>query len=144
MDWPVKLVTRQELAGKWPAYDRLQEPRAMSPQESIAHYRIVSKLGEGGMGEVWRATDTKLGRLVAIKILPAAFSDDADRMARFDREAKVLAPLNHPNIAAIYGLGTAAYMSPEQARGQEADKRADIWSFGVLVYEMLTAGSCLT
>src|SRR5215472_14930433 len=81
-----------------------QEPRAMSPQASIAHYRIVSKLGEGGMGEVWRATDTKLGRLVAIKILPAAFSDDADRMARFDREAKVLASLNHPNIATVHGV----------------------------------------
>jgi serine/threonine-protein kinase len=67
----------------------------MSPQSSIAHHRIVSKLGEGGMGEVWRATDTKLGRDVAIKILLAAFSDDADRMARFEREAKVLASLNH-------------------------------------------------
>jgi len=214
----------------------------MSPQQSIAHFRIVSKLGEGGMGEVWRATDTKLGRDVAIKVLPEAFAQDSDRMARFEREAQVLASLNHPNIATIHGvedraiilelvegptlaerialgptpldealpiarqiaealeyahekgiihrdlkpanvkitpegrvkvldfglakamaseasgtgrpessptltmratvagviLGTAAYMSPEQARGQEADKRADIWSFGVLVYEMLT------
>jgi Tol biopolymer transport system component len=214
----------------------------MSPQQSIAHFRIVSKLGEGGMGEVWRATDTKLGRDVAIKILPEVLAQDADRMARFAREAQVLASLNHPNIAAIYGveeralvmelvpgptlaeriaqgaipveealaiagqiaealeyahekgvihrdlkpanikitpegrvkvldfglakamasetpgagrpeasptltmratmagviLGTAAYMSPEQARGQEADKRADIWSYGVVVYEMLT------
>ena len=76
----------------------------MSPQESIAHYRITSKLGEGGMGEVWRATDTKLGRDVAIKIIPEAFAQDADRMARFKREAQVLASLNHPNIAAIYGV----------------------------------------
>src|SRR6185503_3428147 len=76
----------------------------MSPQSSIAHYRIVSNLGEGGMGEVWRATDTKLGREVAIKVLPEAFAADADRMARFEREAKVLASLNHPNIAAIYGV----------------------------------------
>src|ERR1043166_7269221 len=76
----------------------------MNPQESIAHYRIVSKLGEGGMGEVWRATDTKLGRDVAIKILPDAFAADPDRMARFTREAQVLASLNHPNIAAIYGV----------------------------------------
>src|SRR5712675_1770058 len=76
----------------------------MSPQESIAHYRIIAKLGEGGMGEVWRAADTKLGREVAIKILPEAFAQDADRMARFAREAQVLASLNHPNIAAIYGV----------------------------------------
>jgi serine/threonine-protein kinase len=213
----------------------------MRPQESIAHYRIVSKLGEGGMGEVWRATDTKLGRDVAIKLLPEAFAQDPDRMARFTREAQVLASLNHPNIAAIYGveeralimelaegltladriaqgpiplndalpvlhqlidaleyahehnvihrdlkpanikvtpegrvkvldfglakamtadfepgnpassptltmrstvvgalMGTAAYMSPEQARGQNVDKRADIWAFGVVLYEMVT------
>src|SRR5437867_3678020 len=72
--------------------------------QSIAHYRITSKLGEGGMGEVWRATDTKLGREVAIKIIPEAFAQDAGRMARFTREAQVLASLNHPNIAAIYGV----------------------------------------
>src|ERR1051325_9954596 len=72
--------------------------------ESIAHYRITGKLGEGGMGEVYRATDTKLNREVAIKILPDAFAQDADRMARFTREAQVLASLNHPNIAAIYGV----------------------------------------
>src|SRR5215472_15738806 len=76
----------------------------MSPQQSIAHYRIVSKLGEGGMGEVWRATDTKLNREVAIKILPEIFAADPDRLARFTREAQVLASLNHPNIAAIYGV----------------------------------------
>src|SRR5262245_56723973 len=204
----------------------------MSPEQTIAHYRIVSKLGEGGMGAVYRATDTKLNRDVAIKILPDAFGQDPDRMARFGREAQVLASLNHPNIAAIYGveeraivmelvdgetlagrlsleqalpiihqlidaleyahekgvvhrdlkpanikmpregrvkvldfglakamsgetsvaanpassptltmratmagmiMGTAAYMSPEQARGQEVDKRADIWAFGVVV-----------
>ena len=75
----------------------------MSPQ-AIAHYRITSKLGEGGMGEVWRATDTKLGRDVAIKVLPEAFARDPDRMARFTREAQMLASLNHPNIAAIYGV----------------------------------------
>ncbi|HWD00202.1 MAG TPA: protein kinase [Candidatus Sulfopaludibacter sp.] len=208
----------------------------MSPQESIAHYRVVSKLGEGGMGAVYRATDTKLHREVAIKVLPEAFAADPDRMARFTREAQVLASLNHPNIAAIYGveeralvlelvegvepagplpeaealpiiqqfidaleyahergvihrdlkpanlkltpdgrlkvldfglakafsgdlatsdpassptltmratmagviMGTAAYMAPEQARGHNVDKRADIWSFGVVVYELLT------
>ena len=212
----------------------------MSPQHSIAHYRIVSKLGEGGMGEVWRATDTKLNREVAIKILPDAFARDAGRLARFHREAQVLASLNHPNIAGIYGvedralvmelvegltlaeriaqgriplpealpialqiaealeaahekgivhrdlkpanvklaangavkvldfglakalsdeksrsdpgsfttltmqsspgaiLGTAAYMPPEQAKGKSVDRRADIWAFGAVIYEMLT------
>src|SRR2546423_401031 len=76
----------------------------MSPQSSIAHYRITTKLGEGGMGEVWRATDTKLGREVAIKVLPESFAADPDRMARFTREAQVLASLNHPNIATIHGV----------------------------------------
>ena len=204
--------------------------------ETVGHYRILSKLGEGGMGEVYRATDTKLGREVALKILPDAFAEDADRMARFTREAQVLASLNHPHIAQIYGveeralvmelvegeqlkgplpldtaldyatqvaealeaahekgivhrdlkpanimitpegvvkvldfglaavapasagdpnpvnsptltmratqagmiMGTAAYMSPEQASGKPVDKRADIWSFGVVLFEMLS------
>src|SRR5689334_24078742 len=209
--------------------------------ESIAHYRISSKLGEGAMGEVYRATDSKLGREVAIKLIPEDFAKDSSRMSRFTREAQVLASLNHPNIAAIYGvedralimelvegptlaerikqgpipldealefarqiaeglsaahdkgivhrdlkpanikitpagtiklldfglaktdgpwsnptpvddaptltvastgqgmiLGTAAYMAPEQARGRNVDRRADIWAFGVIVYEMLT------
>jgi serine/threonine-protein kinase len=217
----------------------------MSPQQTIAHYRITAKLGEGGMGEVWRATDTKLNRDVAIKILPEAFAADPDRLARFAREAQVLASLNHPNIAAIHGvedralvlelvegptlaeriaqgaialdealpiihelidaleyahdrgivhrdlkpanikltpegsvkvldfglakaftsdvptahpassptltmrataagviMGTAAYVSPEQARGHEVDRRSDIWAFGTVVYEMLTGNSC--
>ena len=76
----------------------------MSAHPQIAHYRIMGKLGEGGMGEVYRATDTKLGRDVAIKVLPENFARDADRMARFAREAQVLASLNHPNIAHIYGV----------------------------------------
>src|SRR6476620_7761833 len=78
--------------------------RSMRPEHRIAHYLITSKLGEGGMGAVYRATDTKLHRDVAIKVLPDAFARDPDRLARFTREAQVLASLNHPNIAAIYGV----------------------------------------
>ena len=205
---------------------------------SIGTYRITAKLGAGGMGEVYRAHDTKLKRDVALKVLPDAFARDPERLARFEREAEVLASLNHPNIAAIYGvvedralvmelvegvepkgplpfdeawaimsqvaaaleyahekgvvhrdlkpanikvtpestvklldfglakafsnqpekaanpensptltmgatqagviLGTAAYMSPEQAKGKQVNKRADIWAFGVVLFELLT------
>lgn len=218
---------------------------AVGPATRLAHYEISAFLGRGGMGEVWRATDTKLGREVALKILPESFVRDPERLARFEREARLLASLQHPNIAAIYGIeeaegvrflvmalaegddlsvrlqkgpigvadaiaiaiaiaegleaahergivhrdlkpsniritqdrqvtildfglgkvidgveasaelsnsptmlraatesgviiGTAAYMSPEQARGRAVDRRADIWAFGVVVWEMLT------
>jgi Tol biopolymer transport system component len=204
----------------------------------LGPYEIIAPIGAGGMGEVYRAKDTKLEREVAIKVLPPAVAQDPERLARFEREAKVLASLNHPNIAQIYGIeesdgvralvmelvpgeplkgplplpialdygkqiaealeaahdkgivhrdlkpanilvtpgdvvkvldfglafvenrettdpnnsptltvsptragmimGTAAYMSPEQARGKQADKRADIWAFGAVFYEMLT------
>src|ERR1051326_8814909 len=90
----------------------------MSPPQSIAHYRIVSKLGEGGMGAVYRATDTKLNRDVAIKLLPPAFAEDAARMTRFEREAQVLASLNHPNIATIYGIESGAIVM-ELVEGEE-------------------------
>src|SRR5262245_14319150 len=70
----------------------------------LLHYEMTAHLGSGGMGDVYQATDSKLGRTVAIKFLPEAFSHDSDRVARFEREARVLASLNHPNIAAIHGL----------------------------------------
>ncbi len=217
--------------------------------QTLAHYTILEKLGEGGMGEVWRAEDTRLGREVAVKVLPEAFTADPERLARFEREARLLATFNHPRIAGIYGLedvdgqkllimqvaegetlaqridrgpipvdqalqislqivegleaahekgivhrdlkpanitltannqvtildfglakalessdaasgpgsqnvslsptltaqmttvgvllGTAAYMSPEQARGENADRRADVWAFGIVLMEML-------
>ena len=77
---------------------------SLAPGTRLGPYEIVAKLGEGGMGEVWRATDTRLDREVAIKVLPEALADDPERLARFEREAQVLASLNHPNIATIYGL----------------------------------------
>jgi dipeptidyl aminopeptidase/acylaminoacyl peptidase len=221
----------------------------------LGSYEILGLLGAGGMGEVYRARDAKLGRDVAIKVLPASFAKDADRLARFEREAKTLAALNHPNIASIHGLeesggvralvmelvdgedlaqrisrgaipidealpiatqiadaleaaheqgivhrdlkpanikirpdgtvkvldfglakgggagesggagredlshsptltmrgtqmgmiiGTAAYMAPEQAKGRTVDKRADIWAFGVVLFEMLTGQRAFT
>ena len=219
---------------------------SLTPGTRIGPYEVAGSLGAGGMGEVYRATDPNLKRQVAIKVLPAALAGDAERLARFQREAEVLAALNHPHIAAIYGLeksggttalvmelvdgedlsqriargaipldealpiatqiaealeaahelgiihrdlkpanikvradgtvkvldfglakaldsspasataddsptitspamtmrgmvlGTAAYMAPEQAKGQAVDRRADVWAFGAVLYEMLT------
>ena len=75
--------------------------------DRIAHYDVTALIGEGGMGQVYQATDTKLNRQVALKILPEAFATDPDRLARFQREAQVLASLNHPGIPAIYGIELA-------------------------------------
>ena len=77
---------------------------SFEPGTKLAHYEILDLIGKGRMGEVYRARDSKLGRDVAIKVLPDEFSQDEERLARFKREAKVLASLNHPNIASIYGL----------------------------------------
>ena len=85
---------------------------ALTVGSRLGHYDVTALIGEGGMGQVYRATDTQLGRDVALKILPDAFTADPDRLARFEREAKVLASLNHPNIGHIYGL--------EEAEGTKA------------------------
>ncbi len=77
---------------------------SLSVGDHLGHYDVTAKIGQGGMGEVYRARDTKLDRDVALKVLPDAFATDQDRLARFQREAQVLASLNHPNIASIYGL----------------------------------------
>ena len=79
----------------------------LSAGTRLGHYSVTALLGEGGMGQGYQATDTKLNRQVALKILPEAFTSDPDRLARFEREAKVLASLNHPNIGHIYGLEEA-------------------------------------
>jgi serine/threonine protein kinase len=88
-------------------------------------YEVLAQIGVGGMGEVYQAHDSKLGRDVAIKVLPEAFAHDGDRLARFQREAKMLAALNHPNIATIYGL--------EQSGARTVGRRGwrCIWSGGV-------------
>ena len=80
---------------------------ALTVGTRLGHYQVTALLGEGGMGQVWQATDTQLNRQVALKILPDAFADDPDRLARFQREAQVLASLNHPNIAQIHGIEEA-------------------------------------
>src|SRR5207247_6155665 len=83
----------------------LGAPRAKVMFDSLAHYRILERIGAGGMGEVYRARDTRLGRTVAIKVLPAAVADDPERRDRFVREARATAALSHPNIAALYEIG---------------------------------------
>src|SRR5207302_2101976 len=110
----------------------------MSPERSIAHDRITTKLGEGGMGAVWRATDTKLGRDVAIKVLPDSFAADPDRLARFTREAQVLASLNHPNIAAIYGVEDRALVM-ELVEGETLDGPLSMDQALPIVYQLIDA-----
>ncbi len=92
--------------------------------KSFSHYQIIGKLGAGGMGVVYRAQDTKLKREVAIKVLPEAFSRDKERMKRFEREAQVLASLNHPNIAAIYAIltKTASYPVSHAVAGDRGSR----------------------
>ncbi|HVS82974.1 MAG TPA: protein kinase [Pyrinomonadaceae bacterium] len=98
----------------------------ISPNTTIAQYRVISKIGEGGMGEVYRARDTKLGRDVAIKVLPAAFSADSERLRRFEQEAQAAGALNHPNILVIFHIGThdgAPYIVSELLEGETLRER---------------------
>src|SRR5215510_7162850 len=93
----------------------------------LAHYSITSHLGSGGMGEVYEAMDSKLGRRVAIKLLPESFAGDTERAARLEREARVLAALNHPNIAAIHGLEEAEhrqFLVMELVEGETLDRKS--------------------
>ena len=99
---------------------------SLAPGTRIGPYEVAGPLGAGGMGEVYRATDTKLKRQVAIKILPPSLAADADRLARFQREAEVLASLNHPHIAAIYGLEESAGVTAlvmELVEGEDLSQR---------------------
>ena len=92
---------------------------------TLGPYEVIGLIGQGGMGEVWQARDTKLDRDVALKVLPEAFTSDPDRLARFEREAKVLASLNHPNIGSIYGLEEAegiGALVPELGEGPHAER----------------------
>jgi serine/threonine-protein kinase len=92
----------------------------------LAHYKLVEKIGEGGMGVVWKALDTTLNREVAIKILPEAFAVDPDRRARFEREARLLATLNHPGIAGVYGLHASDgvhFIAMEYVPGEDLAER---------------------
>jgi len=102
--------------------------------KTLLHYRVVEKIGEGGMGVVWKAVDTTLDREVAIKILPVVFSRDADRLSRFSREAKLLASLNHPNIATLYGLHESEgvrFLAMELVTGEDLAKRLEKGPFSV-------------
>src|SRR5262245_53505809 len=85
----------------------IRPPMTFAAGSKVGVYEVVAPLGAGGMGAVYRARDTKLARDVALKVLPPSFVEDAERIARFQREAQILASLNHPNIAAIYGLEQA-------------------------------------
>src|SRR6476660_6019987 len=124
---------------------------SLSPTTILAHYTIISKIGAGGMGEVYRARDTKLDREVALKILPVEFAADRERMGRFVREAKAAAALNHPNILTVYEIGDTNgqnYISTELIEGQTLRQQLSqkqesplitILKIGVQVAEALSA-----
>ena len=96
------------------------DDRSLMIGQRLGPYEITAKLGEGGMGEVYRATDSRLKREVAIKVLPAAFTEDKERLARFEREAQLLAQLHHPNIASIFGLEESEGTRSSTLRGRRS------------------------
>ncbi len=99
---------------------------AIEPGQQLLHYRLIEKIGEGGMGVVWKAVDTTLDREVAIKILPDAFSENAERLARFEREAKLLASLNHPKLATVFGVHSSdrtRFLAMELVPGEDLTQR---------------------
>src|SRR6476619_3830452 len=101
-------------------------PLALSPGTRLGPYEVTAQIGEGGMGQVYRARDTKLNRDVALKVLPDSFANDPDRLARFQREAQILASLNHPNIAHIHGLeesGGVRALVMELVEGEDLAQR---------------------
>ena len=113
---------------------------AIREGQQLLHYRLIEKIGEGGMGVVWKALDTHLDREVAVKILPDVFAGDAERLARFEREAKLLASLNHPNIAGVYGLHEARstdsepgirFIAMELVGGEDLGERLTFGSLSV-------------
>ncbi len=105
---------------------RRETPMTLAPGIRLGPYEIAAPIGAGGMGEVWKAKDTRLGREVAIKVLPPGFADDAERLRRFELEAKALAALNHPNVLAIFDVGThegSPYLVMELLEGQTLRER---------------------
>ena len=99
---------------------------AIEPGTTLLHYRLIEKIGEGGMGVVWKATDTTLDRQVAIKVLPEVLAADEQRLARLEREAKLAASSNHPNIATVHGLhedGRYRFVAMELVEGEDLAKR---------------------
>ena len=111
-------------AGLQSLYD--QRDLALTPGTRLGVYEVTAQIGEGGMGQVWRARDTQLNRDVALKVLPDSFANDPDRLARFTREAQTLAALNHPNIAAIYGIEAHALVM-ELVEGEESVAADRAW-----------------
>jgi eukaryotic-like serine/threonine-protein kinase len=100
----------------------MSRPKDLAANSTISHYRIVTKLGAGGMGDVYRARDERLGRDVAIKVLPSDFAKDEDRLRRFEQEARATSALNHPNIITVYDIGThdgIPYIVAELLEGEE-------------------------
>ena len=109
----------------------------LSAGARLGHYDVTSLLGEGGMGQVWQATDTQLNRQVALKILPDAFAADPERLARFKREAQILASLNHPNIAAIYGIEEAPSTTAPSTDGDAEQSQGSGQAVRALVLELV-------